>query len=353
MKKTLSLLCFLAAGCEVEFSGAALDNELPTDDTDLQTVDTTETDVPPDTDPPVDTDPPEPQEWTLVVANETEFDLDLVEVCFDAEREDCTDWGGLTLGGEVAHVQERFDVDQVHVFGFDTSRQQWYTASLTELEVQNGDSYEVELEELACGLYEGNRFYVTFHKSVVYPTTASGAMWDNGFNWDNLDFITGIVDIVVDEYLGDASGDVAAEVADGLGESLEDVTTGTRPPDTVYHLGRYDEYENAVVDEPSDGFPNANYTYHEYDRSERDNPSTRNTIFPIWEDAYTVTIGDGKKLYMNAYDVDDIGSEREGGLSLTHEQLQAMADCGTVNNVVGTELFLSTSVTVQSLPDAD
>ncbi len=352
MKIPLSLCCFLAAGCEVEFSGAPLDNETPSGDTDVQTSDTAETDIPVDTDP-VDTDVPEPATWTLAIVNQTEFDLDLVEVCFDAEREDCTDWGALTLGHDVSQLQGRFDVDQVHVFGFDASRQQWYTASLADLQPQDGDQYEIELQALACGLYEGDRFYVTFHKSVVYPTTASGGMWDNGLNWDNLDFITGIVDIVVDEYLGDTSGDVAADVADGLGESLEDVTTGTRPPDTVYHLGRYDEYENAVVDDPSDGFDAANYTFHEYDRSERDNPSTRNTIFPIWEDSYTVTIGDGKKLYMNAYDVDDIGSEREGGLSLTHEQLQSMADCGLVNNVVGTELFLSTSVTVQSLPDAE
>ena len=292
--------------------------------------------------------------WTLNVMNLSEVDLDHVEICFDASRLACAEAGDLASLETVTRAFAEMDVTQVQAFGFDASRAQWYTTALIEgIAPRDGDSFDVYVEELGCGLYQGDRFYLTLHGGVVAPTKSSGSTWDTGISWSDWDFISDVVDLVVDEYAGDLTGDISSEIVDGLGENLEAVTTGTVPPDMVYHLATYDAYDRVVVDDPSDDFPLANTVYHEYDRGESNNAATENTIFPVFDDSYVVSVPEGQQLYLNAYDVDTIGSDRIGGFTLDYETLQSYADCGLLSNAPGSELLLAMSVTVESLPAGD
>jgi hypothetical protein len=302
-----------------------------------------------DTDVAVDTDTTPPS-WSLVVQNNTSQALDRVQVCFDEARFDCLELGAMEDHTTATHTSERFDVTRLDVYGFDQGAQQWYRVSEAAFTPVDEATTTLTLEALACGMYEGTKFYLTLHSAVIYPTTLSGAMWDGGVNWDNLDFITDVVDLAVTEYAGDSTGDLAATIADGLGESLDEVTNGTTPPDMVYHLGTYGQFTEASVAESKDGFPNALTTLHDYDRGESNDPAQANTIFPIFDDTYLVQLPTDQKLYVNAYDVDTIGSERIGGLSLEYDKLASYADCGRLGNVTGTELLMGMAVTVQSMP---
>jgi hypothetical protein len=106
------------------------------------------------------------------------------------------------------------------------------------------------------------------------------------------------------------------------------------------------------VSASADGFPNTLEVLHGYTRSESNDPGQSDTILPIFDDMYTVTLPTDQKLYLNAYDVDLVGSQRIGALSLDLETMRSFADCGRLGNVTGLEMLMGVALTVKSLPEA-
>lgn len=322
-------------------------------------------------------DDADPAEGMFVrVINQTGADLGELLVCADEYQIDCQDLPPL-LEGDYLEVPLTLDLDDVlFALGGDPRVGQWYRDDIDLLvePPEDGHVYDLVLEELGCGLYEGDRFHVTLHQMVIHPVKASNKTWDDDAHvppWigDLASAIT-VGGIAIGAAAAGTplppgtplglAGDIASTLVDGLGNEIANYINSQSSPDAAYHAGLYYDTDPASWLEAHD--IDALATFHRYKRSEGESPSVENTILPVYDDEMIVLVSPGMRLVFNVFDVDfewdplnivdfTQNEERIGGIRLSNEDLRSMADCGPLLGVPGIDSVIGASMDVRSYPD--